>query len=259
VIADSSQRPAREFSAGRVLVRVYPTRASMGQAAAHDVAEALRTRLRTQRSVRAVFAAAPSQDEMLAALAAAPGIDWARVTALHMDEYAGIGESAPQRFGNYLAERLFGLVHPGRVELISPGGDAGLAAERYARVLAEAPVDIVCAGIGENGHLAFNDPGIADFADAKLVQVVALDERSRQQQVNDGCFGALAQVPAHAITLTIPALMSANEIFCVVPGPSKAAAVREALFWPVSAACPASILRDHPRATLYLDAGSAPA
>jgi glucosamine-6-phosphate deaminase len=259
VIAESSQRPGREFRAGQQLVRVYPTRAAMGQAAAHDIAAALRTRLRTQQAVRAVFAAAPSQDEMLAALAAAPGIDWTRVTALHMDEYAGIGEAAPQRFGNYLADRLFGMVHPGRVELINPRGDAGVAAERYARVLAESPVDIVCAGIGENGHLAFNDPGSADFADAELVKVVALDERSRRQQVNDGCFGALAKVPTHAITLTVPALMSASEIFCVVPGPSKAAAVREALFGPVSPACPASTLRDHSRATLYLDADSAPA
>ena len=258
MITGSNQWPEREFRAGRQLVRVYPTRALMGQAAAHDIAEALRTRLSAQRAVRAVFAAAPSQDEMLAALATAPGIDWTRVTAMHMDEYAGIGEAAPQRFGNYLVDRLFGLVHPGRVELISPRGDAGPTAERYGRMLAEAPVDIVCAGIGENGHLAFNDPGIADFADANLVKVVALDERSRQQQVNDGCFTTLPQVPTHAITLTIPALMSASEIFCVVPGPSKVAAVSEALFGPVSTACPASILRDHPRSTLYLDADSAP-
>lgn len=230
----------------------------MGQAAADDIAEALCKRLGDQPSVRIIFAAAPSQDAMLSALARAPGIDWARVTALHMDEYVGLDEAAPQRFGNYLSERLFSRVHPGRVELIGPGADPAPEAERYARVLAAEPIDILCAGIGENGHIAFNDPGIADFADTKLVKVVALDERSRRQQVNDRCFTRLSDVPTHAITVTIPALLSASEVFCVVPGSSKSAAVRNALFGPVAASCPASVLRRHPRCTLYLDADSAP-
>jgi glucosamine-6-phosphate deaminase len=170
----------------------------------------------------------------------------------------GLDEAAPQRFGNYLKDRLFGRVRPGRVELISTTGDAVLEAERYARVLAAAPIDIVCAGIGENGHIAFNDPPVADFADAKLAKVVALDERSRQQQVNDQCFIQLTDVPTHAITVTIPALLSARQVFCVVPGISKAAAVRQALYGPVVASCPASVLRRHERCTLYLDADSAP-
>lgn len=256
-MSDDSREPVAEFRAGQQAVRVYRTRADMGQVAARDIAGALRRRLRSQPGARVVFAAAPSQDTMLASLARAPGIDWARVTALHMDEYVGLAEAAPQRFGRYLRGRLFDRVHPGRVELISPGGDPAAEAERYAHVLAAGPVDIVCAGIGENGHLAFNDPPVADFADAKLVKVVALDSRSRQQQVNDQCFGQLADVPTHAITLTVPALLSAREVFCVVPGASKAAAVRSALCGPVSPACPASALRNHPRCILYLDACSA--
>ena len=256
--SDDNQQAVREFRVDWQVVRVYRTPADMGRAAARDIADALRRRLRNQPSVRMVFAAAPSQDTMLASLAQSAGIDWARVTALHMDEYVGLNEAAPQRFGNYLTGRLFDRVRPGRVELISPNGDAALEAERYARVLAAAPIDIVCAGIGENGHIAFNDPGIADFADAKLVKVVALDERSRQQQVNDQCFIRLADVPSHAITVTIPALLSAREVFCVVPGASKAAAVQQALYGPVAASCPASVLRRHERCTLYLDADSAP-
>lgn len=248
----------REFYVERQLIRVYRTRAEMGRAAGQDIAKTLRRRLRDQPGVRIVFAAAPSQDAMLATLAESPGIDWARVTALHMDEYVGLDEAAPQRFGNYLTERLFDRVRPGRVELISPNGDPAAEVERYARLLAAAPIDIVCSGIGENGHIAFNDPGVADFADAKLVKVVALDERSRQQQVNDRCFPRLSDVPTHAVTVTIPALLSASWLFCVVPGASKSAAVRQALSGDVSTRCPASVLRRHPRSTLYLDADSAP-
>lgn len=252
---------AREFRVGRQVVRVFTTRAEAGRAAARDIAAALRELLRTQQGARIIFAAAPSQDEMLAGLAAAPGVDWARVTALHMDEYVGLSQTAPQRFGNYLRERLFDRIPLGRVELIGGGAalaDASLEAERYAGVLAKAPVDIVCCGIGENGHLAFNDPPVADFTDPRLVRVVALDEGSRRQQVNDGCFARLAEVPTHAITLTIPALLAAREIFCVVPGARKAAAVHDALCGPVGVACPASVLRRHTRCTLYLDPDSAP-
>jgi glucosamine-6-phosphate deaminase len=256
--SDGGASAVREFRVDRQVVRVFAARADMGRAAARDIAEAMRTRLRGQPCVRVVFAAAPSQDEMLAGLAEAPGIDWTRVTALHMDEYVGLRPAAPQRFGNYLRDRLFDRVRPGWVSLISPGEDAKEEADRYARVLAADPVDILCAGIGENGHIAFNDPGTADFADASLVKVVTLDHRSRQQQVNDRCFSQLADVPTRAITVTIPALLSAREVFCVVPGAAKAAAVRDALYGPVSAACPASALRLHQRCTLYLDAESAP-
>ncbi|HEX3815067.1 MAG TPA: glucosamine-6-phosphate deaminase [Mycobacteriales bacterium] len=230
----------------------------MGQAAAADIAEELRTRLRRQAEVRMVFAAAPSQDSMLESLAVADGIDWSRVTALHMDEYVGIDTSVPQSFARYLNDRLFDPVRPGRVELIDGSAEPDAEARRYSGLLAEGPVDIVCLGIGENGHIAFNDPQFADFADPLSVKVVDLDTRSRQQQVNDGCFAQLSDVPERAITLTIPALTSGQCLFCVVPGQTKAAAVRSALRDPVSPACPATILREHPACRLYLDPESAP-
>jgi glucosamine-6-phosphate deaminase len=231
----------------------------MGHAAAADIAEELRTRLRDQATVRMVFAAAPSQDSMFESLAVADGIDWSRVTALHMDEYVGIDTSVPQSFARYLNDRLFDLVRPGRVELIDGSAEPEAESRRYSGLLAEGPVDIVCLGIGENGHIAFNDPQFADFADPLSVKVVDLDTRSRQQQVNDGCFAQLSDVPERAITLTVPALTAGRRLFCVVPGQTKAAAVRSALRDPVSTACPATILREHPACHLYLDPDSASA
>ncbi len=237
-------------------VRVYPTRDEMGRAAARDVADRMRGLLASQGRVRMVFASAPSQNELLDHLVRAEGLDWSRVTAFHMDEYIGLEPDAPQSFGRFLRDRLFDLVHPGRVHLIDSTRPAGEECERYAALLAEAPVDIVCLGIGENGHIAFNDPEVADFEDPLPVKVVELDERSRQQQVNDGCFDTLDSVPRHAITLTIPMLLSGRALFCVVPGPTKREAVRATLRGPVSPECPASVLRRHPDCTLYLDADS---
>lgn len=245
-----------DYSRDQLRVRTFPTRLHLGQAAAGDVAAALRDALRTKDNVRVVFASAPSQDDMLDALASEPDIDWSRVTALHMDEYVGLPPGAPERFGTYLERRLFDHVRPGRVELIDADRDD--EASRYAGLLAEAPIDIVCLGIGENGHIAFNDPDVADFADPRLVKVVELAERSRVQQVNDGCFASISAVPTHAVTLTIPALTSGRRLFCVVPGATKRDAVREALDGPIGEACPASVLRRHPDCTLYLDADSAP-
>lgn len=249
----------RDFQAGRLQVSVHRTNIHMGQCAAADVADELRARLRHQSAVRMVFAAAPSQDTMLEALATADGIDWSRVTALHMDEYVGIDSTVPQSFARYLNERLFDLVRPGRVELIDGSAEPEAEARRYSALLTDGPIDIVCLGIGENGHIAFNDPQFADFADPLLVRVVDLDTRSRQQQVNDGCFAQLADVPERAVTLTVPALTSGQRLFCVVPGRTKAAAVRAALNDPVSTDCPATILREHPACHLYLDTESAPA
>ena len=205
-----------------------------------------------------IFAAAPSQNEFLETLRGAEKIDWKRVTAFHMDEYLGLSADAPQSFRRYLKERLFDRVHPGEVHLIA--GEAPSPEEecaRYAHLLAEAPIDIVCLGIGENGHLAFNDPPVADFADPKMVKVVELDEACRRQQVHDGCFARFEEVPTHAITLTIPVLLSGGWLYCVVPGPTKREAVEKALTSPISPACPASILRTHARARLYLDRDSA--
>lgn len=237
-------------------VRVFGDRATLGAAAGADVAEAIRGLLRSQERVRVVFAAAPSQSEMLATLARAEAVDWSRVVALHMDEYLGLEAGAPQSFGAFLRDSLFDTVNPGEVHLIDGRRDADEEASRYAALLEEAPVDVVCLGIGENGHLAFNDPPVADFEDPLLVKTVELDEASRQQQVNDGMFPSIGQVPTRAITLTLPALLSGARLFCVVPGETKREAVRRSLRGPVTTDCPASVLRRHPNCVLYLDADS---
>ncbi len=230
---------------------------SLGEAAAHDIAAALTRRLADGGTARMIFASAPSQEATLRALAAAPGIAWERVTAFHMDEYIGLDAAAPQRFGAWLRAAFLDRVPIGAVHLIDPGADPAAEVARYAGLLAAAPVDIVCLGIGVNGHLAFNDPP-ADLADPESVRVVELDEVSRAQQVDDGCFAGLADVPRRAITLTVPALLSAAEVFCMAPGVRKRPAVTAALRGPVGGALPASALRTHPRCTVYLDAESAP-
>jgi glucosamine-6-phosphate deaminase len=234
-------------------LRRFPDREALGKAAAHDIAEALTRRLASQPNVRMIFASAPSQETTLRALAGQPGIDWGRVTAFHMDEYLGLDKDAPQRFGNWLRAVLFDQVPIGAAHLIDP--DAPV--EHYSELLAAAPIDILCLGIGVNGHLAFNDPP-ADFDDPALVKVVKLDEVSRMQQVDDGCFSTLDEVPSSAITLTIPALLSAAELFCMVPGAAKRAAVTCALYGPIDGKLPASALRTHPRCTIYVDKESAP-
>jgi glucosamine-6-phosphate deaminase len=230
----------------------------MGQAAAADVGEELRRRLERQPNVRTIFAAAPSQSEMLAALCKEPGIDWARVTAFHMDEYIGLKPNAPQRFGLWLRRHLFDVVPFGAVRLIEPEPEPESGARAYAAFLDEATIDVVCLGIGVNGHLAFNDPPVADLSDPVDVKIVELDEVCRRQQVDDGCFPSVGEVPTHAITLTIPRLLRADRLFCVVPGPAKRDAVRHALGSPPGPACPATALRSHPDCTLYLDRDSAP-
>jgi len=234
-------------------VRRFADPESLGEAAARDIAEAMTKRLASQPELRMIFASAPSQAETLHALAGQPGIDWCRVTAFHMDEYLGLAPESPQRFGNWLREALFDRVPIGAAHLIDP--DAPV--ERYTALLAAAPIDILCLGIGVNGHLAFNDPP-ADFDDPALARIVGLDDVSRRQQVDDGCFGTFDEVPSHAITLTIPALLSATELFCLVPGARKRAAVTQALYGPVSGELPASALRTHPRCTIYVDEESAP-
>ena len=237
--------------------QVHPDRVTMGRAAAAEVARAMRERLARRPRLRMVFAAAPSQRDMLHALAAEPGLDWSRVTAFHMDEYLGLAPGAPQRFGHWLHRELFDRVPLGRIHLLEPGPDPERTARDYAAELAAAPVDLVCLGIGENGHLAFNDPPVADFADPLDVKLVELDEDCRRQQVTDGCFTALDEVPRRAITLTVPRLLAADRLFCVVPGARKREAVQRALLGPVGPLCPATALRDHPDCTLFLDRESA--
>jgi glucosamine-6-phosphate deaminase len=250
--------PNAARSAGKLRVQSYPTRLAMGEAAANDVAEALRQTLSRQDTVRLIFAAAPSQAQMLAGLRMAPGIDWSRVSAFHMDEYIGLPPGARERFARWLDVNLFDHLPFAQVHRIVPEPDPQAAAAAYALELAKAPIDLICLGIGVNGHIAFNDPPVADFADPLDVKVVTLDEQCRQQQVDDDCFARLEDVPRQAITLTIPRLVNAGQLFCVVPGALKRDAVRATLHGPISTACPASVLREHPNCSLYLDAESDP-
>ena len=255
----ATPEPERAFEVDRLAVRVFPDRKALGVAAANEAAKAMVQTIASQGRVRIAFAAAPSQNEFLATLAANPEIDWSRVTAFQLDEYVGLADDAPQLFGSFLRSHLFNAVQPGTVHLIGTTDSVDEATARckaYAALIDEEPLDIVCLGIGENGHLAFNDPPVADFNDPERARVVELDRPCRQQQVNDGCFATFAQVPTHAITLTIPTLLGGKQLVCIVPGPAKRQAVTDTLRGPVSTACPASILRTHPACTLYLDADS---
>jgi glucosamine-6-phosphate deaminase len=250
-------QPIAQFTVDSLKVIVHEDRAQTGRAAAWAVSRAIADRQAAAGRVNVVFAAAPSQNEFLASLVAHPEIDWSRVVGFHMDEYLGLGPDHRASFRRYLQERLFRLagLSSDRLRLI-PGEQAERPLKTcldYESLLLAEPTDIVCAGIGENGHLAFNDPPVADFLDPVLVKVVRLDAPCRAQQLNDGCFDRIEDVPTHAYTLTVPALLKASFLSVVVPGPRKAEAVLNTLRGPIAESCPASILRRHPGATLFLD------
>lgn len=247
----------RTFKADKLSVNIYDTRKNMGAAAAADIAACIKELLGRKSEIYMIFAAAPSQNEMLEALIADKEIEWNRVHALHMDEYVNLPSDAPQGFGNFLRRAIFDRVPFASVNLIGTDADSEATCRRYDALLAANKVDIVCMGIGENGHIAFNDPHVADFNDPCRIKKVDLDQKCRQQQVNDGCFASLDQVPTHALTLTIPTLYNVANIFCVVPAATKAEAVKNTVNGPVSEICPASILRTHDNAVLYTDSDSA--
>ncbi|HTD55673.1 MAG TPA: 6-phosphogluconolactonase, partial [Silvibacterium sp.] len=207
----------KDSSLDGISIHIAESRRTMGARAAADIAEEIRTLLQKQDGVRIIFAAAPSQSEMLAALCAEKDIDWSRVTAFHMDEYIGLPAGAPQRFGLWLRRAIFDHRNFAAVHLIEAGDDPAETATSYAAKLRAAPIDIVCCGIGINGHLAFNDPP-AYFDDPLTMKIVELDPQCRQQQVDDGCFAALEEVPSRALTITLPVLLDAGSIFCTVPG-----------------------------------------
>ena len=248
----------KQFQCDQLEVNIYPNRKDMGQAAGQAFLKALRNRLKYQDQVRLIFAAAPSQAEFLQYLRQDRLIDWRRVIAFHMDEYLGLPQDSDASFGHFLDVSLFNHLPFGQVHYIDPThSDPNQEAYYYTQLLKEEPIDLVAMGIGENGHIAFNDPPVADFEDPHWVKIVELDEICRQQQVNDGAFPTFASVPTQAITLTVPALVSAKEIICVVPGLTKQQAVQRTLEGPIHTACPASILRKHEAAKLFLDQESA--
>jgi len=248
----------KDFTVDKLNVKVLNSRSEMGKMAGEAAGIKFKELLNKKEEINVIFAAAPSQNEMLAALLETNGINWSGINAFHMDEYIGLPKEAPQGFGNFLKNRIFSMVNFKSVHYIN-GQAQDLQEEciRYTGLLQKYPADVVCMGIGENGHIAFNDPWVADFDDKEIVKVVALDEMCRQQQVNDGCFGRIDDVPKQAITLTIPALMKASYVFCVVPAKTKAKAVKNAVHGEISEICPASVLRLHDNAVLFCDADSA--
>ena len=247
----------KTFKKDLLTVNTYETRAEMGESAAKDIKTCILSLLKTKEFINMIFAAAPSQNEVLYSLATDKEIPWNRVNAFHMDEYIGLSSDAPQGFGNFLREHIFELTDFKSVNYIDVSAtDAEKECARYAALLKKHPTDIVVMGIGENGHIAFNDPPVADFNDKKAVKAVELDIICRNQQVNDGCFANLDDVPKTAITLTVPTLFAGEHIFCIVPAKTKANAVRATLYDAINEKCPATILRRHENAKLYLDSDS---
>ena len=249
----------RQFFVDKLDVRIYPTREEMGLACAVEAGNILRQLLAEQETVSTIFASAPSQLEMLAGLRVQEGIDWDRVYAFHMDEYVGLPVDAPQNFGNYIKVRFFSKVKFKQIFYMNGNApDLDAECERYSKLLREHPVDISFLGIGENGHLAFNDPSIADFNDPYLVKLNKnMDAVCRQQQVTDGWFKRLDDVPHQAITITLSGLMNAKYVFAIVPGATKQRIVKRCLEGPINSECPGTIIRQHEASQLYLDADSA--
>lgn len=248
----------QEFFKDKLKVKIYHTRGEMGISAAKSAAQCLRELLQRKDEVNIIFAAAASQNEFLEAMVQEKDVDWNRVNAFHMDEYTGLPVTHPQRFGNFLNEKIFSKLPLKKVYYLNEDGDDTEAESmRYAALLEKMPPDVTFMGIGENTHLAFNDPHVADFNDPVLVKIIDLDEPCKLQQVHDGCFATVADVPSYAYTLTIPALLQSTHIFCMVPGQNKAEAVKHTLTEAITEKYPSTSLRNHADAVLFLDQDSA--
>ena len=244
--------------ADKLNVYVYDSRANLGAAAAGVVAEEIRGLIASRGRAVGIFASAPSQNEFLAALVETHGIDWSRVVGFHLDEYLGMNEQAPQSFRRFLIDRLVSKVPFGEFNGLRGDAEDGAAeTERYSELLAANPPDFAVLGIGENGHLAFIDPPFCDFEDPQRVKVVELDEICRTQQVNDGAFAKIDDVPHQALSLTIPTIMARPRLFAIVPGPAKRQAIKSTIEGAIATTCPASILRRHADAHLFIDRDSA--
>jgi glucosamine-6-phosphate deaminase len=246
----------REITKEKLKVKIFENRAQLGAAAAETVASKINEFLKNKEYANVIFAAAPSQNEFLAELIK-KDVDWSRVNAFHMDEYVGLHKDAPQGFGNFLKDRIFSKVKFREVHYMNGNADVKEECKRYADLLIKYPTDIVCLGIGENTHLAFNDPHVADFNDPLIVKVVDLDQACRHQQVNDGCFTTLDKVPTHALTITIPALFKSTYAYAVVPGKFKADAIYHTLNSEINELHPSTLLRKHDHAILFIDEDSA--
>ena len=255
---DDATSPAQTWTFKQRPVHVFADKASLGMAAATKAAGHIRSALASCGCARVMIGTGPSQDETVDALVNQPNLNWSKIQVFHMDEYVGIDANHPASFRRWLRQRVVDRVQPGKVHYLQ-GDSADLDEEiaRWEALLAEGPIDVCFVGFGENGHIAFNDPHVADFSDTSLVKRVQLDERCRQQQVGEGHFATLNDVPVEAITVTCPALMRANHLICPVPDHRKAQAVRQAIEGPLSTTCPASLVFTHPDAEVFLDTASA--
>ena len=234
-------------------VRVFKTKAEMAAAAAERGAAAIREAIAIRGRAHVIAATGASQFEFLDALVQAPGIDWSRTIFFHLDEYVGMPETHPASFRRYLKERIADRVHPGAFHYIQgEAADPEAEARRVGAILARHPIDVAFVGIGENGHLAFNDPP-ADFQAREPYLVLELDEACRRQQLGEGWFQALEDVPRRALSMSISQILKSAEILCIVPDTRKAQAVRDCLEGDVSPRHPASVLQEHPRTTVFLD------
>lgn len=238
-------------------LKIFNTREEMGYIGAKEAAKVIKELLLNNDEINMVFAAAPSQQDFLDNLISYKDIEWNRINAYHMDEYIGLEIGSKNSFSRFLMDAIFNKVPFKSINLINGMNEPQSECERYTKLINDNPPDIIVMGIGENGHIAFNDPDVADFNDPYFVKIVELDEISRNQQVNDGCFDSIDNVPKKAITLTIPTLTNCENIFCIVPTKNKAKAVKDTLTGEISTICPASILRTVNNVKMYIDSDAA--
>lgn len=254
----SQPSPIRTFHVDRSVVEIYPSKAEVGKAGALRASAILREAIAKDGRARLIMATGNSQEDLVASLVQDRDLDWSRLELFHMDEYVGLPVTHRGCLRRWIITHFVDVVHPGKVNFLD-GNAADLPAEarRYEKLLQEAPITLCTMGFGENGHIAFNDPHVADFQDPLNIKVVELDEPCRRQQAGEGHFADFASVPPTAITLTCPMLMTVQNLICSVPELRKAEAVKNALEGPVSTKCPGSIVRRHPQAAILLDVNSA--
>lgn len=246
-----------EFTVNKLKVKIYDNLDLMGEGAAKDISNRINKLLEEKEYINIVFASAPSQESFLKAIKK-KNVDWSRINAFHMDEYVGLDADAPQSFANFLRDRIFEELPFRSIHYMNANAeDPDQECKRYAALINEYPTDICILGIGENTHIAFNDPHVADFNDPEIVKLADLDQKNRQQQVNDGMFETIDDVPTHAFTLTVPALLKSTYTYSIVPKEQKAEAIYLTLKSDIQEKYPATALRTHPRSILYIDQGSA--
>ncbi|MBE7558842.1 glucosamine-6-phosphate deaminase [bacterium] len=251
-------KPLKTFTVGKITAQVFPDKRSLSAAAAADAAADIAAVQKEKMWANLVFSTGASQFDFVESIKEAKGFDWGKVRAFHLDEYVGMSPDHPASFRRFLRERLVDFVHPGEVYYLNADApDVEAECRRYEALLRQYPIDIGFIGIGENGHIAFNDPPVADFSDPVWVKRVKLDEKCRRQQLGEGWFPTLDAVPREALSQTCTGLMAYRRVYLIVPERRKAEAVHDALCGPIATSCPASIMREHPACRLYLDVESA--